>query len=144
MKDYTDVKHPGWADSDKKGINCSVKFTWVDNYLPFTASLSDCQDYGKKIYAECVAGKWGEIADYVSPAIDYAALAELERQQRLDEANRITADWRVELMLDSITEADKASLTAWMAYISALKAYEFSDVNDEASYEAISWPDKPE
>lgn len=143
MKDYTDVKHPVWADSEKKGINCSVKFTWVDNYLPFTASLADCQDYGKKIYEECVAGKWGEIADYVSPGIDYAALAERERQQRLDEANRITADWRVELMLGTITEADKASLTAWMAYISALKAYDFSDVNDEASYEAINWPAHP-
>ena len=144
MTDYTDVKHPGWADSEKKGINCSVKFTWVDNYLPFTASLSDCQEYGKKIYKECVAGKWGVIADYVPPAIDWTTLAELERQQRLDEANSMTADWRVELMLGSVTEADKASLTAWMAYIRELKALEFSHVTDEESYNAIAWPDRPE
>ncbi|MFQ3396515.1 tail fiber assembly protein, partial [Enterobacter mori] len=54
------------------------------------------------------------------------------------------ADWRTELMLDIITDDNRASLTAWMLYIEALKALDLTGVTDEESYNAIAWPDKPE
>lgn len=69
--------------------------------------------------------------------------AEENRQHLLDEANAITADWRTELMLDVISDDDKASLTKWMAYIKKLKGLDFNGVATEKDLEAIKWPDKP-
>lgn len=47
-------------------------------------------------------------------------------------------------MLGAITDEDKASLTAWMAYIRELKALDLTGMTDEESYNGIAWPDKPE
>lgn len=143
MKEYSDVKEAAWADSQKKSINCSVKFIWMDDYVPFTASLSDSQQYGMEIYNECTSGKWGDIAEYIAPAVDYAAMAESERQSLLTAANDTIADWKIELQLETISEDDKASLIKWMAYIKAVKALDFTNVNDMSRYKEIEWPSKP-
>lgn len=85
--------------------------------------------------------KWVEDPEALAQAMQ--ARAEAERQRRLDAANRITADWRVELMLGTLSGEDKTSLAAWMAFIKALKALDFTGVTDEASFEAIDWPAQP-
>ncbi|ELY6363700.1 phage tail protein [Cronobacter sakazakii] len=78
------------------------------------------------------------------PDINWQERAETARQKLLSEANNVTADWRVELMLGAITDQDKARLTAWMAYIRELKALDLIGVTDEEGLTAITWPDKPE
>ncbi|ELY4416479.1 tail fiber assembly protein [Cronobacter sakazakii] len=78
------------------------------------------------------------------PEINWQERAETARRKLLNEANIVTADWRVELMLGAITDEDKASLTAWMAYIRELKTLDLTGMTDEESYNAIAWPYKPE
>lgn len=64
-------------------------------------------------------------------------VAEIKRQTLLAEANTITADWRTELVLGIIDDADKEKLTEWMQYIKAIKAVDTSSPSD------IIWPVKP-
>lgn len=144
MEEYSDVKEAAWADSQKKSINCSVKFIWMDDYVPFTASLSDSQQYGMEIFNECTSGQWGDIAEYIAPAIDYGAMAESQRQSLLTAAYDKIADWKIELQLETISDDGKDSLIKWMAYIKALKALNLSDVKDEEEYKKIEWPTVPE
>ncbi|OVJ79263.1 tail fiber assembly protein [Klebsiella pneumoniae] len=45
--------------------------------------------------------------------------------------------WQTELLLGTISDDDKASLTEWMAYIKALQVVDTSDP------ESITWPTEP-
>ncbi|EFH1601619.1 tail fiber assembly protein, partial [Escherichia coli] len=47
-----------------------------------------------------------------------------------------------ELELGTISDDDKARLTQWMEYIKAVKALDLSTVTDEASFNAINWPER--
>lgn len=75
--------------------------------------------------------------------IDWQACAESARSALLTEANSITSDWRIELMLGSITQEDKIKLIAWLNYIKQLKAVDLNLVTDESSLNSIKWPVKP-
>lgn len=63
--------------------------------------------------------------------------AEQYRQQLLRQIDEVTADWRVELMLDDISDEDKSNLTEWMAYKKEVKAV------DTATAPDITWPAIP-
>ena len=63
--------------------------------------------------------------------------AESEKAARIAEANSITQAWQTQLSLDIITDADKASLTAWMKYVQAVQAVDTDSAPD------IAWPEKP-
>ncbi|MGD2819605.1 tail fiber assembly protein, partial [Escherichia coli] len=76
--------------------------------------------------------------------VDYSRLAEKKRQNLLNEAKDITSDWKTELELGTISDDDKARLTQWMEYIKAVKALDLSTVTDEASFNAINWPERPD
>ncbi|HBB2393644.1 TPA: tail fiber assembly protein [Escherichia coli] len=76
--------------------------------------------------------------------VDYSQLAEKQRQHLLTEAKDITSDWKTELELGVISDDDKARLAQWMVYIKAVKALDLSAVTDEASLNAISWPEHPD
>jgi len=60
-----------------------------------------------------------------------------EKSALISEANDITQAWQTQLLLGIITDADKASLTAWMKYIQAVQAVDISAAPD------IIWPKKP-
>ncbi|PWW07830.1 tail fiber assembly protein [Mangrovibacter plantisponsor] len=60
------------------------------------------------------------------------------------EAKDTISIWQSELLLGTISDDDKASLTAWISYINELQALDFSSITDEASYDAFVWPDAPE
>lgn len=75
--------------------------------------------------------------------VNYVTQAESRRQSLLNAANDKIADWKIELQLETISDADKASLIAWMAYIKALKALVFSAQMDEIAYGDINWPSLP-
>ncbi|MBW9528665.1 tail fiber assembly protein [Escherichia coli] len=66
------------------------------------------------------------------------AAAEQYRQQRLQQIDEVTADWRVELMLGDISDEDKAKLSEWMAHKKAVKAVDTSTAPD------VIWPEQPE
>ena len=65
---YTDVKNPQWFNPEHTAVTCQVNFTHIpEEYAPFTAVASGDYEHSHQIFAECVEGKWGEIAEYVAP-----------------------------------------------------------------------------
>lgn len=56
----------------------------------------------------------------------------------ISEANDVTQAWQTQLLLGIITDADKASLTAWMKYIQAVQAIDVSEAPE------INWPAPPD
>ncbi|ELD0485763.1 tail fiber assembly protein [Escherichia coli] len=92
-----------------------------------------------------IEGGWYYQNGEVLPVpVDYSQQAEKQRQRLLAVANGTTSDWKTELELGIISDADKARLVLWMAYIKALRTLDFSTVTDKASYDAIQWPETPE
>ncbi|EOE5045020.1 tail fiber assembly protein, partial [Salmonella enterica] len=73
----------------------------------------------------------------------YQAKAETTRQKLLNDANNVIKDWRTELTLGIISDENKVTLINWMGYINKLKDIDFSQVNDEATFEKIKWPELP-
>ena len=65
--------------------------------------------------------------------------AENERQRLLAAADAVMLDWRTELMLGEISDANKAKLSAWMAYKNEVKAV---DVTTDPEH--VNWPVTPE
>lgn len=67
------------------------------------------------------------------------AIAENERQRLIVNADAIMLDWRTELMLGEISDANRAKLSAWLAYKNKVK----SIPAEEAITAEFSWPDQP-
>lgn len=65
--------------------------------------------------------------------------AENERQRLLSAADAIMLDWRTELMLGEISDANRAKLSAWLLYKNQVKAV---DVTTDPEH--INWPVIPE
>lgn len=64
----TSVKNPKWANEEHTQIDCEITTSqFGDEILPFTADQNDCEAHGRGIFADIVAGKYGEIAAYVPP-----------------------------------------------------------------------------
>jgi len=61
------VKNPVYFREDKSIINCIVKFAEYDTEHPYSATSHDVVAHGKQLYSDLIAGKYGEIADYVAP-----------------------------------------------------------------------------
>ena len=66
-------------------------------------------------------------------------VAENERQRLLTHADAVMLDWRTELMLGEISDANRAKLSAWMAYKNEIKA-----VDVATDPEHVNWPVPPE
>jgi hypothetical protein len=67
---YTKVLNPQWANAEHTAINCDVDFDDLSEELvPFTAVASGDYEHSHQIFAECVEGKYGEIAEYVAPVL---------------------------------------------------------------------------
>ena len=60
-----------------------------------------------------------------------------QKQRLLDSALQVTSIWQSELLLGSISDTDKASLTAWIAYVKAVQAVDTTKL-------PVTWPTQPE
>ncbi|WP_318389660.1 tail fiber assembly protein [Enterobacter sp.] len=78
---------------------------------------------------------WGNIPEPTHQQLTEEA--ERHRQQYLSEADGITADWIVELMLGDITDEDKNKLQLWMEYKRKVKEVDISSVPN------VKWPEPP-
>jgi hypothetical protein len=64
----TSLTNPRWANVDQTAIDCEITTSqFGDEVLPFTASQNDCEEHGRAIFADIVAGNYGEIGAYVPP-----------------------------------------------------------------------------
>ena len=69
---YTTVTNLQWANKDRTSFSCNVNFVGL-GILPFTPNQNDSQVHGREIYARCMAGEFGPIADYVLQPDEYPA-----------------------------------------------------------------------
>lgn len=116
--------------------------TWPDDVTPISDDLYRSLIEGQADGRIITADEMGQ-PKLIEPTIDWCAQAEARRQMLLSQAHSVTSDWRVELMLGALPEADKASLSRWMEYIRKVKALSFTCVSDEQGFKAITWPIKP-
>ncbi|KAB0981137.1 tail fiber assembly protein [Cronobacter sakazakii] len=116
--------------------------TWPDDVTPISDDLYRSLIEGQADGRIITADEMGQ-PKLIEPTIDWCAQAEARRQMLLSQAHSVTSDWRVELMLGVLPEADKASLSRWMEYIRKVKALSFTCVSDEQGFKAITWPAKP-
>lgn len=147
-----------WYDSQKLFDDNSLKFVFssagvitsksydVSTLWPIGNSVAEIPDSRVPKNLD-IDGNWMFDGKSIVPrtytAEEWQTRAEQQRQDLITSANTITADWRTELQLDIISDDDKTILVKWMAYIKAIKALDVSAVKDEASYNAITWPEKP-
>ena len=80
---------------------------------------------------------WGDIPPPTHEEL--IAAAEQVRQQLLAHADATMLDWRTELMLGGISDANKEKLSAWLAYKNEVKSV---DVSTDHAH--VSWPVPPE
>ncbi|MKM00297.1 phage tail protein [Salmonella enterica subsp. enterica] len=65
--------------------------------------------------------------------------AEIEREILLKHADEVMLDWRTELMLGEISDANRAKLSAWLTYKNEVKAV---DVTTDPEH--VNWPMVPQ
>jgi hypothetical protein len=64
----TSLTNPRWANAEQTMIDCEITTSqFSDEVLPFTANATDVEPHGRAIFADIVAGAYGEIAEYVPP-----------------------------------------------------------------------------
>ena len=134
---YTNVTNPQWATSDHSSINCTVDFE-VYGLTPFTANPNDTQSHSAQIFNECVAGKYGVIAEYIPPA-PYVPTAEANKATAV---NLLTqTDWAsiADVANTAVSNPYFMSQAQFFAYRSQLRAIA---VNPTAGN--IDWPVKPQ
>ena len=67
---YTKVLNPQWANAEHTAIHCDVDFDDLrEELVPFSAVASGDYEHSHQIFAECVAGNYGAIAEYVEPPV---------------------------------------------------------------------------
>ena len=128
---FVDIKNLRWANADHTLLDCDVNFDHLpEEYVSFTARASGDMEHTHQIFAECVAGKWGTIAEYVPPPIEF-----YEEMVRFDR-NRLLAatDWT------QAADVPQAVKDLWAPYRQALR-----DVPQQAGFPTdVTWPTKPE
>jgi hypothetical protein len=80
---YTQVKNPIWANAEHTVINCEVDFYDLkEEFVQFSAVASGDYEHSHQIFAECMAGKYGEIAEFKPYIPTTEELAQQVRGQR--------------------------------------------------------------
>jgi len=64
------VKTPKWANEQHSMFECIVKFDEFADEMPFGCNSADEYEHSKEIWTRTLTGEFGEISQYVPPAID--------------------------------------------------------------------------
>ena len=71
--EYTTVTNLRWCNRQHSTFKCDVTFTKLGT-VPFTPTADDSEAHGREIYARCMAGEFGPIADYVLQPDEYPVI----------------------------------------------------------------------
>ncbi|HHL5773929.1 TPA: tail fiber assembly protein [Escherichia coli] len=123
MQEYIDA---GWDLSDAVAISDTVR-----------AEYGGVWPQGKILSSVNGMPAWADIPPPTKEEL--VQVAENKRQQLLSHADDVMLDWRTELMLGEISDANRAKLSAWLTYKNDVKA---TDVTTDP--ENINWPVPPE
>ena len=67
---YKQIINPIWADKEHTVINCEVDFDdLVEEFVPFSATLTDKYPHVVDIFQKCVNGDFGTVQEYVEPIV---------------------------------------------------------------------------
>jgi len=137
---YTQVLNPQWANAEHTLINCDVDFDDLkEELVPFTADPNDPYNTAsKEIFDDCVAGKYGQVAEYVTPP-PYIPTAEDNKKtatQLLQQTDWTTVSDVADPALSNPYLMNQAE---FFAYRSAVRAIA---VNPTAG--VLTWPTKPQ
>lgn len=156
---YSNVRNPVWANIQETEINCEVDFDNIpeEEWSSCTVFGSGDMPYIHEIFERCVAGEFGTITPYESPAnipppnedgirdsIDY--FIREERDKLLEESDY--------MMLPDLYNSMSADTQAeWTTYRQALRDMPsqhstLEGIFNDTTYEfepsvTITWPTKP-
>ncbi|WP_309487460.1 DUF4376 domain-containing protein [Escherichia coli] len=90
------IRNPRYLHSGT--IDCEIKFSGDDVFMPYTAIADDISETGQHIWQELQSGRWGEIAPFtVTPELIAAAKdakkREIEAWRTEQEAQPFTFEW---------------------------------------------------
>lgn len=84
--ELTSVKNPRWANAEKTIIDCDITTSqFGDEVLPFTADSNDVEPHGRTMFANLIAGLYGEISEYV-PQDDPPFVGVLDEQGNIQKS----------------------------------------------------------
>lgn len=122
-QDYIDAG--SWPD-DAVEMTGKEKETYWTKQAPSGKQLGG-NNKGRPVWVDVPPLAHGELVEQ----------AEAKKQSLIAEANQKTQLWQTQLMLDIITEEDKASLKEWMLYVQKVHAV------DPSLGAAVVWPTSP-
>lgn len=99
------AKGPRWSNAEKTMIDLIVKFSHLDDEVPFTAALEDVEPHGRELFIKARNGLYGTVGDFVPPPAPVASIptAIQMRQFRLELLNRNLLE-SVQPAINSITD----------------------------------------
>ena len=113
------ARNPKWGDQDNTYILIEIDFDELDeDWVFFSASVSDPEEHGRQIFQDCVDGVYGAIAPFEIPADitgeEALALLRSERTSALERCDYIEypTKW------NSLTAEEQE---AWATYRQALR-----------------------
>ena len=157
---FRDEEGRDWYESQKLFAEDTLKICYNDENVitQYSCDVSALVPYEGSV-AE-VAGFTPEQGDYLNDgtwvfdgknivkrtytAQEIRERAERRRQSLIAAASNTISLWQSELLLGLISDDDKSGLIKWITYAKALKALDFSRINDEVDYNEIKWPEAPE
>lgn len=124
-----------WVDADGRFAFSGTDNGGVEISEADYSALFAAQQAGKVIAND---GQGNPVAiDEPAPTeAELQSAAVRQKQQLLDSAQSTIGLWQSELLLGTISDADKASLTAWIAYIKAVQAVDVTKL-------PVTWPTVP-
>jgi hypothetical protein len=151
VRTINSAQNPKWADASNTMIDLEVDFDELDElYVPFTAQLSDPEEWGRTLFENAVNGDYGEVAAWVVPSNisgeDALNKLRLIRDERLRETDYIEmpTKWA------TLTTEKQAE---WATYRNALRdmpatypnaEYRWSVTDDMYILYNVTWPTIPD
>jgi len=129
---YTNVTNPKWANAEHTVIDCMV-MSEQHGEIPFTAvAEGDFKDYTHQIFADCVDGKYGPIAEYEPPP--EPTEEEIIFEVRMKRASLLSStDWT------QLPDVPQTTKDLWSPYRQALR-----DITTQTGYPRnVVWPTQP-
>ena len=121
---------PKWASAEHTNIVVYITVSGLGE-IPFGASKADPEPHGVDLYNRCIAGEFGEIAEYTPITFSEEQQASASRTYR--DSLIAATDWT------QLPDVPVALSTKWAVYRQALR-----DITAQPGFPAtIIWPEKP-
>lgn len=63
------AKNPQWGNEEGTSINLLVKFSHIEDEIPFSASLQDVEAHGVLLFNNAKRGDYGVVAEYIPSGV---------------------------------------------------------------------------